>query len=122
MDDDGGDDNEYGRKKAKARKRPRAGYLLDDFASVGAADDETGARGRGGCGRGWCACRGCSGSVHGLGQRRATPALACAHAARTSTPAESVGGGGGVPRQRAASRQYIEDTYLQRKRRRERYK
>lgn len=35
-------------------------------------------------------------------------------------PAESVGAA--VPRQKAASRQYIEDMYLQRKRRRERYK
>lgn len=39
----------------------------------------------------------------------------------TCCAAESVGGGA-VPKARAASRQYIEDTYLQRKRRRERYK
>ncbi|EFN57083.1 expressed protein [Chlorella variabilis] len=77
MDEDLGDEEEYGGKKAKNRKRQRSGgYLLDEFASLGAgaAAEET----------------------------------------------ESMGGA--VPKQKAASRQYIEDTYLQRKRRRERYK
>ncbi|KAL4433965.1 hypothetical protein ABPG75_000406 [Micractinium tetrahymenae] len=80
MDEDVGDEEEYA-KKAKGRKRPRSGYLLDEFASLGAgAADET----------------------------------------------ESVGGG---PPKKAASgaagganRQFIEDTYLKRKQRRERYK
>ena len=52
MDEDEGED-EVGGKKSKARKRARSGYLLDDFASVGAAPDETG-----GCsanGDGWAA-------------------------------------------------------------------
>lgn len=42
MDEDEADDD-VGGKKAKARKRARSGYLLDDLASVGAAPDETGA-------------------------------------------------------------------------------
>lgn len=42
MDEDEADD-EVGGKKAKARKRARSGYLLDDLASVGAPPDETGA-------------------------------------------------------------------------------
>lgn len=43
MDEDAGDEEDYA-KKAKGRKRPRPGYLLDEFASLGAgAADETGA-------------------------------------------------------------------------------
>lgn len=53
MDEDEADD-EVGGKKAKARKRARSGYLLDDFASVGAAPDETG--GWRGVGAQWRGC------------------------------------------------------------------
>ncbi|KAI3434697.1 hypothetical protein D9Q98_002759 [Chlorella vulgaris] len=80
MDEDGGEEEDYAGKKAKNRKRQRSGgYLLDDFATVGAAG--------------------------GAGAAEDTESMGTA-----------------APKQKAASRQYIEDTYLQRKRRRERYK
>jgi hypothetical protein len=146
MDEDLGEE-EDGYKKAKNRKRQRSaggggagGYLLDDFASIGAGGgggggavvvggDDTGAQGS------LLLClpsclpsRLVAGMMH---KQQQLIAWLVRHASVSNVlclptcpaprcPAESVGAA--VPRQKAASRQYIEDMYLQRKRRRERYK